>query len=208
MRASVIIAVAAVLIGVCAAEGAIVEVSLPCEGRYDWQTPGSTVDFDLGVQFSEISHVYIEWAGQIMAEVRMDLGPCSPRDPDCFTEYPTDVGLAAYIGEYPVYGSARIYAGEGTYPALESFSLRQVLELSSQGDWADLLDGYGSIEISYVTLVLPGNQVVVEHGYVDLHGATVIVEGTVVPEPTTLVMLLGGSLGMIRFRYGRANSAR
>ena len=42
---------------------AIVELPLDCAGTYDPDNQYWTTDFDLGVTFTEIFHVYIDWSG-------------------------------------------------------------------------------------------------------------------------------------------------
>jgi hypothetical protein len=52
-----------------AAWGDTVELPLNCTGAYDINTPLWTMDFNLGVTFSEISNVYLDWSGTITGEL-------------------------------------------------------------------------------------------------------------------------------------------
>ncbi len=203
MRASVIGAVAAVLVGLCTAEGAIVELALPCAGRYDWQTPSCTVDFDLGVQFSEISHVYIQWSGQIAASVfapQDDSGRRSRVEGEVASETDTmapaqavDVGIVASLGSNPYLRSVTIWGGQATYPQAEPFQSLSEVGLVGTSTWSDLLDGKGTISVGYTETMGPYGAFL-EHGYVVLGWATLTVDGSAVPEPATLGLLVGGVL--------------
>jgi hypothetical protein len=71
-------------------------VELPLTGSagfYDISTPAWTMDFDLGVTFSEISHVYIDWSGEINAGLRQGINDPEP--------IPYQGVLVAGIGSIP-----------------------------------------------------------------------------------------------------------
>jgi hypothetical protein len=53
------------------------------------------------------------------------------------------------------------------------------------------MDGRGSITIEYEELIIPGSYI--EDGSVDLTSATLVVDGVVVPEPTTLLLVSFGA---------------
>jgi len=55
----VAISVLVVLFGVTGADATIVKLPLGCDGWYVRNSPYWETDFDLGVTFTEISHVYI-----------------------------------------------------------------------------------------------------------------------------------------------------
>lgn len=175
---------------------AIIEYDLNCEGSY---TVGAswTADFDLGTTFSEISHIYIDWSGSIKAS---EFEPIIP------------IPLPLFEPNYDGYFKARlyefnsttplaersVYAGEETYPNPEAFDLQTGFNVS---DFSPFLDGVGSIKINF-------GQVYPLEWYSDIPiitklsdasgqiaSATLIVDGTVVPEPATLLLLgLGGLL--------------
>ena len=85
--------------------------------------------------------------------------------------------------------------GEATYPEPEGFDSRTEFELLGQTTWSDLLDGQGWIGIGYTELGGP-YIIYVEFGFVDLASATLVVEGTIVPEPATIVLLVAGIIGV------------
>jgi len=160
MRASVIGAVAAVLVGLCTAEGAIVELALPCAGRYDWQTPSCTVDFDLGVQFSEISRVYIEWSGEMMGWLVTDMVTPAYRPP-----YPINMQVFFDLGSNPTIRGGTVKGGRITYPEPEQFDGLIEMTLPDGSTWSDLLDGTGQLTLWtwHASVIEVGS---VEPGYV------------------------------------------
>jgi hypothetical protein len=172
-----------------AALGDTVELPLNCAGTYDINTPYRTIDFDLGVTFSEISHVYIDWSGEITAgRAIYYTDPCNP--------FPLKVGI--YAGFYPPFRHAEAWGGEQTYPSPEPFDSISEIKPSI---WSDLLDGQGNIGIQYEELAWVygsyGGEYI-EHGSVMLDNATLIVEGTVIPEPATFILLALGFTQIIR----------
>jgi hypothetical protein len=152
-----------------------VKFPLAAEGRYDPNSPGWQTDFDLGVRFIEISHVYMDWSGEITAGLAIDPMMPGPQP------FPCDVGLIAYLGRNPGARHATVYGGEETYPDPESFDSRIEFELLGSTTWSDLLDGQGTIKIGYVVLGGP-YLYYVEFGFVDLSRATLVAVGT--PETT------------------------
>ncbi|MHC4665821.1 MAG: PEP-CTERM sorting domain-containing protein [Planctomycetota bacterium] len=168
----------------CVARADILELPLNCPGVYDSNTPAWTSDFDLGATFTEISHVYIDWAGEITAGLAIIYDNSS--DP-----VPKEVGIGASLGANPYLRAVSIWGGEGTYPDPEAFDSVSEFELVGGSTWSDLIDGRGSITIEYEELIIPGSYI--EHGSVDLTSATLVVDGTVVPEPATLLLLAIGT---------------
>jgi hypothetical protein len=160
----------------------IVELPLDCEGRYDVNSGPWEMDFDLGITFTEISHVYIDWAGEIMAGLAYNPSMPGPQP------YPCDIGLIASLGRNPGARLADVYGGEATYPEPESFDFRSEFELLGMATWSDLLGGQGTFMIDYTRLVGP-YLTYIESGFVDLKSATLIVDGTPVPEPATILFL-------------------
>jgi len=171
--------------------GDVVELPLDCAGFYDVSTPAWTMDFDLGVTFSEISHVYIDWSGEItagLAEYYSDPG----------NPFPLKVGVSAFLGSNP-WRQKILWGGEGTYPLPEPFDIISEILPSV---WSDLFDGQGTILIGYEEINIwpptdPGYYI--EHGSVMLNDATLIVEGTTVPEPTTLILFGFGFMSIRRW---------
>ena len=177
------------LLNAVAANADIVTLSLAAEGRYDPNSPHWQTDFDLGVTFIEISHVYMDWSGEIMAGLATDPMRPGPQP------FPCDLGISAYLGANPWPRLAAVYGGERTYPEPEGFDSRTEFELLGQTTWSDLLDGQGWIGIGYT--VLGGPYITyVEFGFVDLASPTLVVEGTIVPEPATIVLLVAGIIGV------------
>ncbi|MHC4498056.1 MAG: PEP-CTERM sorting domain-containing protein [Planctomycetota bacterium] len=188
MRKIAAISVLVVLLSITGAEADIVELPLACEGQYitgEWWE----MDFDLGVTFTEISNVYIDWSGEIMAGLAYNYPSPGPQP------FPCDVGLLAYLGHNPYARLTEVYGGEATYPEPEGFDSRIEFELLGATTWSDLLDGQGTIEIGYVVLGGPYLRYV-EPGYVELSSAILVVEGTPVPEPATVIFLALGVLGL------------
>jgi len=176
------------------ANAAIIELPLAAEGRYDFDSSYWMADFDLGIQFFEISNVYIDWAGEITAGLAIDY-----RNPD--ETFPLEVGIYASLGGSPFTRSTKVWGGETTYPAPELFDCQSEFELVGVvggSTWSDLLDGQGTITIEYHELIMLYGRYV-EHGSVTVERAVLIVDG-VIPEPTTLFLLIVGVLGL-RVKY-------
>ncbi|MBW8040068.1 MAG: PEP-CTERM sorting domain-containing protein [Planctomycetes bacterium] len=189
----VAISVLVLLLGITEANADIVELTLAAEGRYDVNSGPWEMDFDLGVTFTEISHVYMDWSGEITAGLAFDDTTPGPQP------FPLDVGISAYLGPNPWPRLTDVYGGEATYPEPEGFDSRTEFGLPGSTTWSDLLDGHGTLQIDYA--VLGGPYVIyVESGFVDLNSATLIVEGTPVPEPATVIFL---ALGVLGFCMGR-----
>ena len=53
-----------------------------------------TTEFDMGVTFSQISNVYIDWSGQMTAGLAVSNN--NPNNP-----FPMDIGIIAYLGDNP-----------------------------------------------------------------------------------------------------------
>ncbi len=194
---NVIIAIMLAITGV--ALGDTVELPLNCTGAYDINTPFWTMDFNLGVTFSEISNVYINWSGTITAEVAY----WSDNPDDTF---PLDGEfLLRFYNSHPAGpfdyapGYADMLKGVDTYPAPEPFDSNTVPYFSS-GYLSELLDGKASVSLLFkkspryeftYTLINPSGQ---------LDSATLVFEGTIVPEPGSLFLLLAGAVYLARKR--------
>ncbi|MHC4364061.1 MAG: PEP-CTERM sorting domain-containing protein [Planctomycetota bacterium] len=149
-----------------------------------------TADFDLGVAFTEISSVYIDFCGSIGASAYMWL-PSGPVE-----SYDAYFKPQLYeLGSGTPLGSAYLYGGQGTYPAPEAFDTQLPLAVS---DFSPLLDGIGTIKIGFHP-TYPMETVLMEKvedafGHIDC--ATLVFDGTVVPEPTTVLLLAFGALAL------------
>jgi len=190
---------AVMLLGAVAANADIVELdlfSLGCPTEYDFNSPYWTTDFDLGVEFTDISNVYMDWAGEITGGLAVyDFHPGEP-----FPEY---VGIYAYLRP-PIGHSTSTWGGQSTYPDPEPFDCLSEFGLSGTDTWLGLLDGQGTILIDYTELLKTGGQYV-EHGCVTLDGAALVVDGTIVPEPSTILLL---TIGMFALRVNERNKSR
>lgn len=189
MRKIAAISSLVLLLSITGADADIVELPLAAEGRYDVNSPSWEMDFDLGVTFTEISNVYMDWSGEITADLVIDSSPGS--DP-----FPIDAGICAYLGPNPWPRGAWIYGGAETYPEPELFDYRSEFALPGATTWSDLLDGQGRIRIYLTGLFGPPGVSWLEFGYADLHSATLVVEGTIVPEPATILLLVAGIIGV------------
>jgi hypothetical protein len=176
-RAGVIVLILAV-----GAFGDTVELPLTgSAGFYDVNTPAWTMDFDLGVTFSEISHVYIDWSGEINASLTQDIG-----DPEPIPGYGR---LWSYIDAYPPTRSrfTMVAGGISTYPDPETFNMQSEFLLDPGATWNSLLDGKEAITIEYPEFISTAQ--IIDYGSATLNEATLVVEGTIIPEPSTLVLL-------------------
>lgn len=123
------------LLSITGVDADIVELPLDCEGRYDVNTPYWEMDFDLGITFTEISHVYIDWAGEIMAGLAYNPSMPGPQP------YPCDVGIYASLGSNPYLRRITVWGGDVTYPEPQVFDFRSEFELPPSTTWSDLLSG-------------------------------------------------------------------
>ena len=169
------------------ADADIVELNLfdlGCPTEFNWDMQYWQTDFDLGVEFVEISNVYIDWSGEITGGLAIDY-----RKPD--EPFPLEVAISSYL-DVPIDAGASIWGGETTYPEPESFDCQSDLELFGLGTWSSLLDGQATISLYYEGLIIIGGRYV-ESGSIVLDRANLVIEG-VIPEPSAFsILLLGGS---------------
>lgn len=158
---------------------------LGCQELYDFNSPSWTTDFDLGITFTEISNVYIDWSGEITAGLAVEGGS----DP-----FPLDVGIGAYLEKPPNWRHTILGGGEETYPHPEPFDNWSEFQYGGM-PWSELFDGQGTITIEYQEPVSPDVSYV-QHGSIVLDSAILVVDGVVVPEPTTLLFIVIGAIGI------------
>ena len=136
------------LAAVLPAGAAIVELdlfSIGCETIYNPDSGWST-DFDLGVTFSSIDHVYIDWEGQITGGRAIDYS--DPENP-----FPIDVGIGSYLGTASNWRHVTLWGGGATYPTPESFDVTLEFIYGSMS-WSELYDGQGKISIGYTRAII------------------------------------------------------
>jgi hypothetical protein len=164
----------------------LLSLGCPTELNIDstyWQT-----NFDLGVNFTEITNVYMDWSGSITAGLAID-------SYHQYEPFPLQVGLLAGLGIPFNWRHTDIWGGETTYPAPEPFDCLSEFVYGSMS-WSELFDGQGSIGIEYQEVIMAdlGGRYV-EHGSVTLDKAILRVEGTV-PEPATILFLGAGIISL------------
>jgi len=190
MRKIVAISVLVVLLSITGADADIVELPLGAEGRYDVDSGSWEMDFDLGVTFAEISNVYIDWSGTITAELVGIIG-----FPD--RGGPLDAQFVAILYEldpHNYFARAEVQGGVATYPDPDPFALQSAF--TNEG-WSTFLDGRGSVSIQVVQLARPAVAYTIEYPSGQLDSATLVFEGTLVPEPMSILLL---TLGIVIVR--------
>jgi len=191
IRVWVVLAVFGVLAGGPRVEATIVELPLDCAGEYGLGTETWRLDFDLGVEFTEISRVYMDWSGEATGGLYLDFYSTDP--------HPVDSGIYAAMGSSSSLYWSEVWAGAATHPEPEFFAVLSDFEHAPGLNWSNLLDGRDEIRINSQGLYGTGSYV--EVGSVMLTSATLVVEGTLVPEPATVALLgLGGVLLAVRRR--------
>jgi hypothetical protein len=159
------------------------------------------MDFDLGVSFSEISHVYIDWSGEATAGLIAQAG-----EPP-YTPWPMDTAVRAYInlGSYAQYADAFVGGGVSTYPSPYPFDTRSEFQLYLDSTWSDIRNGRGSISVYYYLPIMSQDRIIIDYGSVALNGATLVVDGTIIPEPSTVLLL---SIGLSRIIRTKSRNRR
>ena len=194
MKQNVIIICMLAILGLAPQSEAVI-VELPLDGAVGtYQGPGPSyweTNFDLGVTFSQITNVHIDWSGEIMAPTVTDTPGGTP--------VPIELGIIAGLTGSPYSRFAIWRGGEDTYPAAEPFAELSRFTLEGTANWNDLLDGTGRILIAPDYLITPGQYV--DHGYIQLDSATLVIDGTLVPEPATIALLMYGSILATRKRH-------
>jgi len=196
MKTKVIITILFLLAGAGPAGAGIVELDLfdlGCPTEFNRDNPEWQTDFDLGVTFISIDHVYIDWSGVITAGLAVHND--NPGEP-----YPLNVAIGSSLGSNPYIRSADFWGGGGTYPSPEPFEMLSEFELIGPSVWSDILDGKGSINMVYLELfIISGNYV--EGGQISLDKAVLIFDGTIIPEPLTIILLGMGTIVIIARKH-------
>ena len=172
---------------------------LDCAGEYRPNTVGYpnvwSTSIDLGVSFSEISSVYVDWSGELTGGVyRGDGGSSDPCEV-------VDGLFAAFLYEeeyYRFFSRAWQVGGESTYPEAEPFDVQSAFD----EDWPELLDGQAKFHLG-IGSTASFDMLVVKHAQGVIESATLVVEGTVVPEPGGFALVVGGAVGGWRRRRRR-----
>jgi len=107
------------------------------------------------------------------------------------------VGITAGFLD-PINAHADKWGGETTYPDPEPFTVQSNFILFSFGSWESLLDGKGPLALSYSEKwFATWGGAYIEPGSISLTNATLVLEGTVIPEPATLLLT---AIGVIFLR--------
>ncbi len=161
--------------------------SLDMPATFNGDSPSWQTDFDLGVTFAEITDVYIDWSGEVTGGIAIVNPPGTPYSG------PAPAGVYASLGSNPYWRGTEIYKGMDKYPNPEPFDLASEIELIGDSTWSDLLDGQGKIEVGYAEIVMLYGYYT-EHGSVTLTKAILVVDGSVIPEPASLLLLAFGAV--------------
>jgi len=163
--------------------------TIGCQQEYSWDTPDWSSSIDMGVTFIEINNVYIDWSGEITAELVVPCG--SP--PGTPTQSLDGLFIATLYETDPhdYFGRAYVQGGGSTSPDPEPFSLRSEF---TEFDWSSLLDGEASIEIWFGGISRPAWYCTVEPPEGKIDSAVLVIDG-IVPEPATLLLLAAGTIG-------------
>jgi hypothetical protein len=170
----------------------VVEYDLNCEGSYIKGNSWTTA-FDLGVEFPEISDIYINWSGSLKGVEWAHKISVIKIEPAC------DSSFKAELYDLPTslpLSVASVYGGEETYPEYEEFSECSEFIMS---DYSAFFDGIGAIKIrfleTYPPYYRPTNLIKLSAGGGELLSGKLVFVGTEVPEPCTLLFfVLGGVL--------------
>ncbi len=193
MRNKIVILVLGVLLycgGLSRAESVQLDLfTLGMPANFNDSSPSWQTNFDLGVTFTEISHVYIDWSGEITAGLSTYMGSG--------VTVPFNGTVGAILGTAPNWRHMEVSGGQTTYPAPEPFN--QLSEFTSGSmPWSELFDGQSTIMIYRAGIMTPPEIIILQRGSVTLNSATLVVEGTVVPEPATLA-IFGVALPIFRY---------
>jgi hypothetical protein len=175
-------------------------IGCPTEFGPYWQA-----DFDLGVTFTQINHVYIDWSGGITAALVQyyDSNSMPEGEPQ-----PIDVGVYASLGFNPGLRRIEVWGGEEEYSLPYIFNSKSEILVGGTTTWSDLLDGTGKITVGYTAPWIIGGDIM-QHGSIDLNKATLVIDGNIVPEPATFLLIVFGAIGprlICNRRHSRNNA--
>ena len=164
--------------------------TLGCPQEHNWDTPLWSASFDMDVTFIEINNVYMDWSGEITAELVVPCG--SP--PETPTQ-PLDGLFMATLYEtepHDYFGRAYVQGGGSTSPDPEPFLLRSEF---TEFNWSSLLDGEANIEIGLCGVIRLLYLCTVKPPEGKIDSAVLVIDG-IVPEPSTLSLMFIGMLGV------------
>jgi hypothetical protein len=200
MRTSLLIILTVVILIIAgSAQADIVELdllSLGCPTEFNVFVDLWQADFDLGVTFSSIDHVYMRWSGEVTAGLALNTDMFGNPIGDPFN---FDTGVSVNLGSTPNWYIAEILDGSDTYPNPKLF---QIFSEFEPANWSNLLNGRGTVIVSYscnLDVVIPEMLRVIEFGSASLNEATLVFEGDIIPEPAT-ILLLGMGILAVRLR--------
>jgi len=170
--------------------------SIGCKSTYDYDSPSWTSDLDLGVTFTEISHVYIDWSGEITGGLAIDYD-----DPD--NPFSIDLGIGIYLESPPSWRHVSLWGGESTYPNPDPFNCQSEFIYGSM-PWSELYDGKITITVEHKELVIIDGEYI-EHGSIYLDTATLVVDGVIIPEPVTVLLLATGIIAIRHMHHKNRN---
>lgn len=245
--------------------------SLGCPTVFSSNSPSWQTDLNLGVTFSQISKVYINWSGTIVAEkvypsatpettlpvngkfiVRLDgananyisAGAATYPSPESF-ESQTQLNFESYVPNEIIvrfadgtitnaqrnailasYGGGTIIGSSLLVPVLSlvllphDFTVEEVISaLSSAPEilyaesngliyadgyypppWLELFDGQGNVEISFGKIYRSLDLCTADYPIGQLDSATLVIEGTIIPEPTSILFLAIGIFSTRAFK--------
>jgi hypothetical protein len=178
MRNGILLSVFVGVIALCnAARAEIFEVPLPITGTYQLnERRDFSVDFGTG--FSEIREAWLRLEGTMVAPLRGPFGDPTPTIPHdgLFQVFLTEPRLVAT-------GPS---VGRDTYPSPEPFGGQFPFESFEPIDWSPLLDGRTAGWTTMTHSGVVGNQIVAG-GTGTITSASLILDATVIPEPTLAV---------------------
>ena len=148
------------------------------------------INVDLGVTFSDISNISIDWSGDITAELTFSQFPL----PDGRTYVtPGSFLISLYKTSIVDDTFAQTFndGGVDTYPYPESFVLVQ--DFSDYG-WTYFYDGVAKLEISFSGGSSFPESYPLEEASGNIDTAILIIYGTVIPEPSSLLIISIGAL--------------
>lgn len=197
------ITIASVLVVLTAVGSKAESVTIDLPGLVSGLTYGDSplaTSFDAGVQFASIESVKVRFTGYAQ-------GGISRYSPD---------GVQFADGSFTPLLYVALPNGKDIAPAAQAIVVSDedapesvweatmvTLPWAIDGYLDDVLDGKGEVDIESVTgiVIAFGTSAVIEPSHVDITHAEMIISGTLVPEPPTIVLLI---LGVAAFTVARS----